>query len=79
MSEMTGNAALLAQVCGWGRGGGQAGQGLSQEPPPWHLQSLPASPNSLGFLGTDFSVPAFLCLTPRVGQQSLRRGAWGSF
>lgn len=30
MSEMTGNTALLAQVCVRGR---QAGQGLSDEPP----------------------------------------------
>lgn len=33
MSEMTGNTALLAQVCGRWAGGGQAGLRLSEEPP----------------------------------------------
>lgn len=33
MSEMTGNTALLAQVCSWWAGGGQAGLGLSEKPP----------------------------------------------
>lgn len=61
MSEMTGNTALLAQVCGAGRLGS-----LSREPLPG-ASSLSELPR---LLGSRPSVPAFPWPTPWVGQQS---------